>query len=128
MLTFNKKYALLALLLFIIEVGIAIFIKDRFIRPFLGDVLAVIFLYFLAKTFLKATNFMIGLLVLLFAYTLEVLQYFNLVDLLGLGKYKLATIVLGSTFDWLDLVAYTIGVVMVVSIENKIQERKELEG
>lgn len=47
--------------------------------------------------------------VLLFSYGVEIAQYFNLVSLLGLQNIKLARIIIGSTFDWLDLVAYTIG-------------------
>ena len=38
---FNKIYFRLTVILFLIEVAIALFIKDRFIRPYLGDVLVV---------------------------------------------------------------------------------------
>lgn len=42
---FYKKNALLALLLFVVELTIAVFINDAFIRPFLGDVLVVMLLF-----------------------------------------------------------------------------------
>lgn len=41
MITFNKKYFLIAILVFVIEVMIAIFLHDKFVRPYLGDVLVV---------------------------------------------------------------------------------------
>jgi hypothetical protein len=37
----NAPYAITALAIFAIEVLIALFVRDAFIRPYLGDVLAV---------------------------------------------------------------------------------------
>jgi len=45
----------------------------------------------------------------LFAYLIELGQYFDLVSILKLENYTIARIVIGSTFDVLDLLAYTIG-------------------
>lgn len=55
--------------------------------------------------------------VLLFSYGVEIMQYFNLVELLGLGEYKLARIVIGTSFAWSDLLAYTAGAVIVGVVE-----------
>ena len=41
----NSRYILLTLLLLAIEIAIAVFVHDQFIRPFFGDFLAVIFVY-----------------------------------------------------------------------------------
>lgn len=40
-------------------------------------------------------------------------QYFELVNLLNLGDSKIATTVIGTSFDWKDLVAYTIGFILI---------------
>ena len=39
-LTWRWSYALAAALLFAVEVAIALYVRDRFVRPYLGDVLA----------------------------------------------------------------------------------------
>jgi hypothetical protein len=118
MLTFNKKYFLLALLLFLIEVLIAAYLNDAFVRPYVGDYLVVILLYCLARSFVNLPVVPLAIGVLLFAYTIEILQYFNLVDRLGLRHSRLAVIVIGSSFEWIDLVAYTLGVATVIAIEK----------
>lgn len=119
MLTLNLKYLYLTILLFFIEVGIAIFIDDRFIRPLVGDILVVILIYCFIKAFWKIRPQVAALAVLLFAYLIEGLQYFKLVNHLGLQDNKLAVTVLGSTFDWKDLVAYAIGTVIILWLENR---------
>ncbi len=40
-MVFNKSYAALTLILFTVEVVIALFVHDHIIRPYLGDVLVV---------------------------------------------------------------------------------------
>jgi hypothetical protein len=37
----NWKYAFISLVILVLEICIALFVHDRFIRPFFGDVLAV---------------------------------------------------------------------------------------
>ncbi|WP_420235697.1 DUF2809 domain-containing protein [Tenacibaculum aiptasiae] len=58
--------------------------------------------------------------VLLISYTIEILQYFNFVKLIGLGNSKTANIIIGNTFSIGDLIAYTLGVITVYSIEKKL--------
>ncbi|ELS30906.1 MULTISPECIES: DUF2809 domain-containing protein [Pseudanabaena] len=117
-LTFKYKYFYLTVLLFFIEVGIAVFFNDQFIRPFLGDVLVVILIYCFVKTFWKIRPNIAALSVLVFACAIEGLQYLNLVDRLGLRQYKLLAIILGTTFDWKDILAYVIGTAIIVISEN----------
>ena len=99
--------------LFCIEVFIATFLHDRFIRPYVGDFLAVIFLYCLVKSVapLPAGPTVLG--VLLVAYALEALQYVHLLQHLGLQHVRLAALVLGSHFEWVDMVAYTLGAALI---------------
>lgn len=114
---FNVRYFLLAVLLFITEVIIALYVRDNFVRPYLGDYLVVILLYCAVQTFIKASVWTVAVAVLLFAYLIEALQFFHFVKLLGLQDNKLASIVLGTGFEWADLLAYTLGVATVVLIE-----------
>lgn len=108
--TFKLKPFVIFILLFLVEVGIALWIDDAIIRPFFGDFLAVIVLFFLLKTFLAISDLNLAFASLSIAYFLEFLQYCNFLKLVGLEKYKIIAIVLGSSFDWRDIFAYTLGI------------------
>lgn len=125
MLTFNKNYFFLTIFLFFVEVGIALYINDSFIRPYLGDVLVVILIYCFVKTFLKTSIIATALFVLLFSFTIELLQLLKMVKILGLEQYKIARIVIGTSFSWADLVCYTIGIGIVIFAEKK---RKQIHN
>lgn len=118
MFTFNLRYFLLAVLLFIIEVLIALYVHDAIIRPYIGDLLVVILLYCFVRAFVKVNTVPAAIGVLVFSFIIEVLQYFRLVELLGLGHSTLARIVIGSSFEWIDLIAYTAGVGIVLVTER----------
>ena len=124
MFRFNFRYFVLALALFVLEVLIAVFAHDQFIRPFVGDVLVVILIYCSIKSILSARVIPTAIFVLLFAYTLEVLQYFNIVEVLRLQHSRIARIVIGTTFEWTDLIAYTLGIGLVLILEKKIKPNK----
>ena len=113
MFTFKLKPFVIFLLLFLVEVGIALWIDDSIIRPFFGDFLAVIALFFLLKTFLIMSDLNLAFASLIMAYLLEFLQYCNFLKFVGLEKYKIIAIVLGSSFDWRDIFAYTLGIFAV---------------
>jgi Protein of unknown function (DUF2809) len=119
MFTFNTKYFYFTLTLFLIEVCIAVFINDSFIRSFIGNVLVVILIHCFIITFWNIHPFIVASSVLAFSYTIEFLQYFDFVHKLGLQNNKILAIALGSTFDWKDIIAYTIGIIIVIWLENK---------
>jgi hypothetical protein len=118
-LIFNRHYFYSTVLLFLIEVYIAVFIEDRFIRPFVGDVLVVILIYCFVKSFWKVRSNIAAVSVFIFACAIEGLQYLNLIDKLGLRQYKLLVIILGSTFDWNDILAYALGTALILGWENR---------
>lgn len=118
MLTFNLKYFLFALTLFTVEVLIALFVRDSFIRPYFGDFLVVILIYCAVKAFIKASTLTVAICVLLFAYSIEVLQYFSIVDRLGLSGNVVAKTVIGYGFEWWDMLAYTLGIITVLILER----------
>lgn len=115
---FHLNSFLIAIAIFIIEVIIALYIKDNFIRPYIGDVLVVILIYYFIKAFIKAPVLPMAIGVLIFSYLVETLQYFQFVKLIGLADNKLANIVIGNYFAWEDIVAYTIGITIVLFIET----------
>ena len=100
-----------------LEIFIAAFMHDRIIRPYVGDLLAVVFLYCLLKSFAAVPTAPTVLAVLLFAYGVEISQYFHLAARLGLGHLQLALVVLGSHFSWLDMLAYTLGALLLLGAE-----------
>ena len=117
MLTFNKKYFALAVSIFAIEVLIALFVKDKFVRPYLGDVLVVILIYCFIRSFLSVQPFPLAMFALLFSFTIEFLQYINIVEKLALES-RVARVVLGTQFAWIDLVAYVAGIFIVLIVEK----------
>src|SRR5688500_18670850 len=95
-IAFNKNYFILAVFIFVIEVLIAMYVKDRIIRPYVGDVLVVIMIYCFVRSFFNAPIFKVALGVLIFAFTIETLQYIRVVHVLGLQRSKLARTVIGT--------------------------------
>jgi hypothetical protein len=119
MFKFHPKYFYTTVLLFLVEVFIGVFVHDGFIRPFVGDVLVVILIYCFVKSFWKIRPNIAIASVFIFACIIEGLQYLNLVDILGIRQYKLLVIILGSSFDWYDILAYATGSVILLWWENK---------
>lgn len=119
MLTFNKKFFILAIFLFVIEVLIALYVRDNFVRPYLGDYLVVMLIYCTVRSFINAPVINIAIGVLLFSYLVELLQYFRLVDRLGLEDNIVAKTVIGYGFEWKDILAYTLGILTILFLERK---------
>jgi hypothetical protein len=114
----RNSYLIAAILLFLIEVLIALFVRDTIIRPYGGDFLIVIFLYCLVRAVKNIGVWKVATGVLLFAYVIEAVQYLQLISMIGLEKYNVARVVLGTSFEWGDMVAYTLGILFVLIVEN----------
>ena len=121
---FNKKYLLLTTLIFAIEVFIGLFIRDTLIRPFVGDVLVVVLIYCFVRIFLNNTYWKLAFGVFLFACVIEILQYFDYVALLHLENYRIISVILGRTFEWLDFIAYLTGLLFILAVEKIFQSRE----
>jgi hypothetical protein len=124
MFKFNRTYFLLVILLLVIEIAIALYIPDGFIRHYVGDLLVVILIYCFLRSLFKFSVVPLAFGVLLFAYCIEILQYFDFVDRLGLSHNKLVSVVLGSTFDWMDMLMYTVGIGIVIFWELFVRKMK----
>lgn len=114
----NLTYILLSAILLIAELLIGVYMHDAFIRPYGGDFLVVILLYCFTKSFVDLPVIKTALGVLIFAYTVEISQYFHLVKLLRLEHSRIALLVLGNSFSLSDLLCYTLGIFLVLIIER----------
>lgn len=121
----KTKYILLFVVLFLIELFIAIFVRDKIIRPYFGDVVVIVLLYSLVRIFVKSANKNIVWKIFLFAIMIEVLQYFRIIEILRLQNNKFISILLGTTFDFTDIICYILGTLFVLLIE-KIFEYKNI--
>lgn len=117
-LNFHPKYFILTILLLSIEICIALFVHDNFIRPYIGDVLVVILIYCFIKSFFNLPPNITAIAVLLFSFVVETLQYFKVVNLLGLQNSKVASIIIGTSFAWQDIIAYILGIAIVILAEK----------
>jgi hypothetical protein len=118
MVTFNTKFLVFALTLFIIELLIAFYVRDNFVRPYLGDFLVVFLIYCAVRAFIKASPLKIAIGVLLFTYLIETFQSFRLVDRLGLASNAIAKTIIGYGFEWWDMLAYTLGIITILILES----------
>ena len=99
--------ALLFAGILVIEVLIALFVHDSFVRPYLGDVLAVVCVYFAARVvFINKPRFL-SIFVTIFAFLVEIIQLTNLSEIFGKGS--VFSIIVGGTFDIKDLLCYFVG-------------------
>ncbi len=111
-------YLMVTVILFGIEVLIALFVHDDFIRPYVGDVLVVVLLYTFVRIFIPEGVRLLPLYIFLFAAGVEVLQYFRIAEVLGLSDNRILSVVVGSVFDWKDIVCYGAGCVMLFMVET----------
>jgi hypothetical protein len=118
MLRFNKNYFALTIILFAIEVFIALFVRDKFIRPYFGDVLVVILIYCCIKSFLQIRVLQLAIGVLVFSFLIEFFQYLNIIKHLGLEQSTLARTVIGNSFAWKDIIAYIAGFFIILLVER----------
>jgi hypothetical protein len=105
----RASYALAFAAILVIEILIALFVRDSFIRPYGGDILVTVLLCCFVRMIFMEKIPLLPLWVFLFAVTVEVLQYFDIVSLLGLGDIKFFVVLIGNSFSVIDILCYAIG-------------------
>ena len=110
-------YLLGVILLLAVEVFIGAFVRDDFVRPYVGDVLVTALLCCLARVFCPEGIYWLPAGVFAFAAAVECVQliHFPALDGTVLG------IILGSTFDWMDLGCYAAGCLLFATIEGVVK-------
>ncbi|NDV94162.1 DUF2809 domain-containing protein [Dysgonomonas sp. 521] len=116
---FDKKSFVISLIIFFVEVLIAKFVDDAFIRPYGGDILVVILIYYFVRSFIRVEPLYLAIGVVLFAYMIEIGQYFGLVEILGMQDNRFMRTIIGTSFSWGDIVCYTIGGFICYLINRK---------
>ena len=106
-------YAVATLGIFLVELFIALFVRDRFIRPYVGDMLVVVLVYTCVRVLFPEKPRLLPLYVFLFAAGVETLQGIRIVELLGLQDNRFFSVLIGTTFDWKDIVCYGVGCVLL---------------
>lgn len=114
-LKFNLIYFLISLCIFIIELLIAtVFNKIFFVRAYLGDVLVVMLLFTLVKSFIIIkNNHSLILGIFLFSCLVEWAQYFCIAEKLGLQPGSIMYIIVGNSFSWIDILCYAAGCLLL---------------
>lgn len=115
---FDRYYFIWAIMIFLTEIGIALYLHDNFIRPYFGDFLVIILIYCAIQSVVAFSKLTAATIALLFCYVVELAQYLHLLDTLGLQQSKPLNIVLGSSFSWSDMFAYTVGFIFVIVVEK----------
>lgn len=118
-------YTIATAILFIVEVSIAVFIHDKFIRPYIGDVLVVAVIYCFVRIFIPDKCMWLPAAVFGFAALVEILQYFNLVELLGVSDNRILSVIIGSVFDIKDIICYAIGCILIFVFEICLSKKKK---
>lgn len=119
----RRAYFLAGLLLLAAEIVIGLFVRDRFVRPYLGDVLAAALLCCLARLVFPDKIRLLAFWVFLFCAAAEALQAFGLTARLGL-QGTVFGVLLGSTFDFADILCYLGGCLLVFLAETLWKRRK----
>ena len=110
-------YAVATLLLLFIEIVIALYVHDDFIRPYVGDVLVVIVIYTFIRIIVPEKCRLLPLYIFIFSAGVELLQLANIVEILGVEDNRFFMILIGSVFDIKDIVCYAVGCVMLCIYE-----------
>lgn len=114
----GKTYYIIGfMILLLIEILIAKFITDDFIRPYLGDYLVVILIYSFLMAISKIPVLKGLLIVLIFSFSIEFFQLINIVKVLQYQPPQLVMIILGSSFSAWDLLAYLLGLLSCFIME-----------
>ena len=123
--TLKKRLIFLAVFvfLFIVEVLIALYVHDDFVRPYVGDMIVTVLVWSFARIAFPQKFRLMSLYVMIFATLIEIGQYFNYVDVLGITNPILVTM-MGTSFAWADLACYAVGCVVAAVADYFLFRKK----
>jgi hypothetical protein len=110
--------------LLILEILIGIYVDDRFIRPYGGDILVVILLGCLYRSIRPLGRLWLSGGIFVLALGVEIAQHFNFVDLIGLGHIRFFRILMGTSFSWADILSYGAGCVIFFLMDWLLQRKQ----
>ena len=103
-----------------VEILIGAFVRDAFIRPYVGDILVTALLCCLGRAIVSKEFPWLPAAVFGFSVIVECAQTIDIPALNG----TLLGIILGSTFDWADILCYGIGCLIFWAAEHLLFQRK----
>lgn len=106
-------YIVATLILLAVEVCIALFVHDNFVRPYIGDVLVVVVIYTFVRIWIPEKIRLLPFYIFVFAAGVEMLQYFRIVEVLGWQGNTFLAVLVGSVFDVKDIICYGIGCIIL---------------
>ena len=116
-------FAVSFLVLLGVEVLIALYAHDDFIRPYVGDMIVTAVVYCFVRIFIPDEVKLMSLYVMIFAIFVEIGQYFNYVELLGFQDNPIIATAMGTSFSFDDIACYAVGCI-VCGIFDFIRYRK----
>lgn len=120
----NKGYLMATLFLLGIEILIASYGRG-FFRNYIGDVLAVVFIYSFLRSFYKGLKNYLPLYIFLISVSVELMQAFDVADQLSVASDSLLAIAIGRVFDWRDILCYALGSFIAYASEKIVFNKKE---
>ncbi len=115
-MNYKTSFLLLAISLFIIEIGIALYVTNTFIRSFFGDFLVVILIYSAVKSVFDIKPKQLAIAVFIFASSIELMQLIHIVDKLGIEN-KILRIAIGNSFSYYDILMYLLGCITIFVLD-----------
>ena len=123
-ISLRTVFALMSVFIFITEVLTALFVRDNFVRPYIGDVLVTVLICSFLRVIFPQKIKVLPILVFIFALFVEIGQYFDFVSLLGLGHIRFFKILLGATFSFADIICYFLGCLIFYLLERFLIKRQ----
>ena len=96
-------------LLLSVEICIALFVRDDFVRPYVGDALVTGLLCCLCSVVVPKGVPALPIYVFVFAALVEAAQYVDVVKWLGWENNAILSLLIGRTFSWADILCYGVG-------------------
>lgn len=118
-------YGVLFFVILITEILIALFVRDNFVRPYIGDVLVTVLICSFMRFFIPEKIKILPLLVFIFSALVEIGQYFDFVKLLGLDDNVFISTLLGRTFSLADLICYGVGCLLFAIFDYILKRKSE---
>ena len=117
--SFTRAVLLFAILILLATLGQNL----GWVRSFLGDVLAVAWVFYSIRTFVTAKKQSIAIIAFTIGAALELIQYL-LMRLDVQIPNRALRIIFGATPDWWDILAYATGAILVLSLDFAVSESR----
>ena len=122
----HPRYLALFFVVLGVEICIALFFQDNFVRPYGGDVLAVVWVYAGIRSIRKTAPRRGAAIAFSIACLVELGQLVHIADRMGLAEGSAWRILLGTGFDGCDFLAYLAGALLIVAVEALVARRRAL--